>query len=58
MLVDNLLTREELDALPDDGLRHELIDGAFVMTRRPGLGISGWRPSCTQPCGWHALGRI
>jgi len=31
------LTREDLDALPDDGLRHELIDGAFVMTPAPGL---------------------
>jgi Uma2 family endonuclease len=38
MLVDNLLTREELDGLPDDGLRHELIDGAFVMTPAPGVG--------------------
>jgi Uma2 family endonuclease len=33
----NLLTRADLDALPDDGLRHELIDGAFVMTPAPGL---------------------
>jgi Uma2 family endonuclease len=32
-----MLTREDLDALPDDGLRHELIDGAFVMTPAPGL---------------------
>ena len=32
-----MLTREDLDALPDDGLRHELIDGAFVMTPSPGL---------------------
>ena len=32
-----MLTREDLDALPDDGLRHELIDGAFVMTTPPGL---------------------
>lgn len=31
------LTRADLDALPDDGLRHELIDGAFVMTPAPGL---------------------
>ncbi len=31
------LTREDLDALPEDGLRHELIDGAFVMTPAPGL---------------------
>lgn len=32
-----LLTWDDLDALPDDGLRHELIDGAFVMTPAPGL---------------------
>lgn len=38
MPVDNLLTREDLDALPDDGLRHELIDGAFVMTPSPNVG--------------------
>ena len=38
MPVNNLLTREDLDALPDDGLRHELIDGAFVMTPAPGVG--------------------
>lgn len=38
MAVNNLLTREELDALPDDGLRHELIDGAFIMTPAPGVG--------------------
>ena len=38
MAIDNLLTREDLDALPDDGLRHELIDGAFVMTPSPGMG--------------------
>jgi hypothetical protein len=30
------LTRDDLDALPDDGLRHELIDGACVMTPTPG----------------------
>ena len=38
MPVDNMLTRDELDALPDDRLRHELIDGAFVMTPAPGFG--------------------
>lgn len=38
MPVNNLLTRADLDALPDDGLRHELIDGAFVMTPSPGVG--------------------
>lgn len=38
MAVNNMLTRADLDALPDDGLRHELIDGAFVMTPAPGVG--------------------
>lgn len=37
MATGSLLTRADLDALPDDGLRHELIDGAFVMTPAPGL---------------------
>ena len=48
MPVDNMLTREELDALPDDRLRHELIDGAFVMTPAPGRGIRVWSPSCAS----------
>jgi Uma2 family endonuclease len=30
-------TRADLDALPDDGRRHELIDGAFFVTPSPGL---------------------
>ena len=37
MATGNLLTRGDLDALPDDGLRHELIDGTFVMTPAPGV---------------------
>jgi hypothetical protein len=37
MVASNMLTRVDLDALPDDGLRHELIDGQFVMT--PVLGF-------------------
>jgi Uma2 family endonuclease len=32
-----VLTRADLDALPDDNLRHELIDGAFIMTPAPGI---------------------
>ena len=36
MAAANVLTRADLDALPDDGLRHELIDGQFVMTPAPG----------------------
>lgn len=31
------LTRADLDALPDDGLRHELLDGSIVMTPAPGV---------------------
>lgn len=29
------LTREDFDALPDDGWRHELIDGSLLMTPAP-----------------------
>ena len=36
MVSTRTLTRADLDALPDDGLRHELIDGHFVMTPAPG----------------------
>ena len=36
MVTTHSLTRADLDALPDDGLRHELIDGHFVMTPAPG----------------------
>lgn len=36
MVTARLLTRADLDALPDDGLRHELIDGQFVMSPAPG----------------------
>ena len=46
MVASNILTRADLDALPDDNLRHELIDGQFVMT--PGTGVRppdhGWCP--------------
>jgi Uma2 family endonuclease len=37
MASSRLLTRAELDALPEDGLRHELIDGQFVMSPAPGI---------------------
>lgn len=30
-------TRDDLDAMPDDGRRHELIDGVLVVTPAPGL---------------------
>ncbi len=32
------LTVEDLEAMPDDGHRHELIGGAIVMTPAPGVG--------------------
>ena len=35
-IMVSTITREYLDALPDDGLRHELIDGTLVMTPAPG----------------------
>ncbi|MGN6578287.1 MAG: Uma2 family endonuclease [Nocardioides sp.] len=31
------LTRTELEALPDDGWRHELVDGALLVTPAPSL---------------------
>lgn len=37
MVASSMLTRADLDALPDDNLRHELIDGQFVMTPAPGF---------------------
>lgn len=37
LMASRMLTRDDLDALPDDGLRHELIDGSFVMTPAPGM---------------------
>ncbi|HQR79383.1 MAG TPA: Uma2 family endonuclease [Actinomycetota bacterium] len=36
-MASRMLTRADLDALPEDGLRHELIDGALVMTPAPGM---------------------
>ncbi|MGL5928265.1 MAG: Uma2 family endonuclease [Dermatophilaceae bacterium] len=35
VLDEKRWTREERDALPDDGSRHELIDGALVVTPAP-----------------------
>jgi Uma2 family endonuclease len=37
MAADTAFTREDLDALPDDGRRHELLDGAFLVTPSPGF---------------------
>jgi Uma2 family endonuclease len=32
----SVITRADLDAMPDDGRRHELIDGALLVTPAPG----------------------
>jgi Uma2 family endonuclease len=37
MAADIAFTREDLDALPADGRRHELLDGAFLVTPSPGF---------------------
>ena len=37
MVAEALLTRADLDALPDDGRRHELLDGAIFVTPSPGF---------------------
>ena len=37
MVADTAFTRADLDALPEDGRRHELLDGAIVVTPSPGL---------------------
>jgi Uma2 family endonuclease len=35
--ADIAFTRADLDALPEDGRRHELLDGAFLVTPSPGF---------------------
>lgn len=37
MVGSALFTREDLDAMPDDGRRYELLDGAILMNPSPGL---------------------
>lgn len=37
-VMATLFTRADLDALPEDGRRHELLDGAFFVTPAPGYG--------------------
>lgn len=34
-VADRVWTRADLDALPDDGFRHEIIDGALIVTPAP-----------------------
>lgn len=41
LMAGRILTRDDLDAQPDRGLRHELIDGSFVMTPAPGKPVKG-----------------
>jgi len=37
MVADTAFTRADLDALPEDGRRHELLDGAILVTPSPGF---------------------
>ncbi|MFM2438848.1 MAG: hypothetical protein RLZ55_1673 [Actinomycetota bacterium] len=37
MAAQAMLTRADLDAFPDDGRRHELLDGAIFVTPSPGI---------------------
>ena len=37
LVMSTVLTRSDLDALPDDGRRHELLDGAIFVTPSPGF---------------------
>ena len=37
IMVAELLTRADLDAMPDDGRRYELVDGSLLVTPSPGL---------------------
>jgi Uma2 family endonuclease len=37
MAADLAFTRADLDALPEDGRRHELLDGAILVTPSPGF---------------------
>lgn len=48
MVTNGLFTREDLDAMPEDGRRYELLDGAIIMSPSPGLshqriGLRIWR---------------
>ena len=48
MVTNGLFTREDLDAMPEDGRRYELLDGAIIMSPSPGLshqriGMRIWR---------------
>jgi len=51
MSDSSVLTRDDLDALPDNGLRRELVDGAIVMTPAPGTAAS----SATSRGRWHPV---
>jgi Uma2 family endonuclease len=58
-----MLTREDLDALPDDGHRHELLDGAIFVTPSPGfshqdvvLRLGSWMLPAIDAAGLVLLG--
>ena len=51
------LTRDDLDAMPDDGYRYELIDGILIVSPAPGARkFSGPSETCTSLCGSLASG--
>ena len=45
-----MLTRADLDALPDDNRRHELIDGQLIMTPAPGTNHQTVADALTSRC--------
>lgn len=47
-----LLTVRDLERMPDDGHRYELIDGVLIVTPAPGFGTSrssSNSPACSMP---------
>ena len=53
VLDDRVWTSEERDALPPDGSRHELLDGALIVTPSPGSLTSEWWWDFPDSC-WRA----
>ena len=35
-------THADLDAIPDDGHRYEIVDGTLIVTPAPSCGTNGW----------------